>query len=157
MEPKPFKSIDEQIHILQDRGMIIDDASRARNALETIGYYKLSGYSYPFRRKREGTNEIADEFTEGTTFEQVLAVYSYDETLREATAHELSRSEIAFRALIGHELGKPLHTSTLCPTNSAPKPGTRTTQGPRKNIVGGLSTTKPSLAPRTRTRFFTIS
>ena len=92
MEPKPFKSIDEQIHILQDRGMIIDDASRARNALETIGYYKLSGYSYPFRRKREGTNEIADEFTEGTTFEEVLAVYSYDETLREATAHELSRT-----------------------------------------------------------------
>lgn len=121
MEPKPFKSIDEQIGILQDRGMIIDDASRARNALETIGYYKLSGYSYPFRRKREGTNEIADEFTEGTTFEQVLAVYIYDETLREATAHELSRTEIAFRALIGHELGKTAPHLHLMPHELGPK------------------------------------
>lgn len=101
--------------------MIIDDASRARNALETIGYYKLSGYSYPFRRKREGTNEIADEFTEGTTFEQVLAVYIYDETLREATAHELSRTEIAFRALIGHELGKTAPHLHLMPHELGPK------------------------------------
>ena len=30
--------------------MIIDDIETARKALEKISYYRLSGYSYPFRQ-----------------------------------------------------------------------------------------------------------
>lgn len=47
---KPFRTIDEQIDILRSRGVIIDDIETARKALETISYYRLSGYSYPFRQ-----------------------------------------------------------------------------------------------------------
>ena len=37
MEPKPFKSVDDQIAILQDRGMEIGDDEFARRALREIG------------------------------------------------------------------------------------------------------------------------
>ena len=47
---KPFKTIDEQIELLRYRGMTIADDEVARHALETLGYYRLSGYSYPFRK-----------------------------------------------------------------------------------------------------------
>ena len=47
---KPFKTIDEQIELLRYRGMTIADDEVARHALERIGYYRLSGYSYPFRK-----------------------------------------------------------------------------------------------------------
>ena len=40
MEPKPFKSVDDQIAILQDRGMEICDDEFARRALREIGYYR---------------------------------------------------------------------------------------------------------------------
>lgn len=41
-------SIDEQIKRLQDRGMRIDDAARAKRYLTNIGYYRLSAYWLPF-------------------------------------------------------------------------------------------------------------
>ncbi len=46
---KPFKTIDEQIELLRYRGMTIADDEVARHALETLGYYRLSGYWYSFR------------------------------------------------------------------------------------------------------------
>lgn len=51
---KPFRTIDEQIDILRSRGMIIDVIETARKALEKISYYRLSGYSYPFRQYDKG-------------------------------------------------------------------------------------------------------
>lgn len=46
---KPWMSIEEQLTRLQERGMQISDADKARECLERIGYYRLSGYWYDFR------------------------------------------------------------------------------------------------------------
>lgn len=77
---KPFRSIDEQIELLGCRGMIIDDNEVARHALERIGYYRLSGYSYPFRKHapNDTTEWRSDQFMEGTKFDQVLKLYEFD-------------------------------------------------------------------------------
>lgn len=48
---KPFKTISQQLALLESRGMLIEDPVLAARALETIGYYRLSGYSYPFRKR----------------------------------------------------------------------------------------------------------
>jgi abortive infection bacteriophage resistance protein len=47
---KPFLGIDQQIVLLQERGMGITDPARAADYLKRIGYYRLSAYWYPFRR-----------------------------------------------------------------------------------------------------------
>jgi abortive infection bacteriophage resistance protein len=49
---KPWKSIDEQVEILHSRGLQIDDGERAKRYLRRLGYYRLSGYWYPFRQFR---------------------------------------------------------------------------------------------------------
>lgn len=46
---KPHLSIPKQIGLLKSRGMAISDDTKAAHALERIGYYRLSGYWYPFR------------------------------------------------------------------------------------------------------------
>jgi len=86
--------------------MIIDDIDTARKALESISYYRLSGYSYPFRQYDRKSRTRSDQFTPETNLEQVLALYRFDERLRATTFQELSRIEVGLRALIGYALGK---------------------------------------------------
>lgn len=113
---KPFRTIDEQIDILRSRGMIIGDIETARKALESISYYRLSGYSYPFRQYDRKRRTRSDQFTPETNLEQVLALYRFDERLRTTTFQELSRIEVGLRALIGYTLGTDhpyLHLASL--------------------------------------------
>ena len=48
--PKVWKSYEEQLEILKSRGLQIGDEKKALAYLRTIGYYRLSGYLYPFRQ-----------------------------------------------------------------------------------------------------------
>ena len=113
---KPFRTIDEQIDILRSRGMVIDNIEAAQKALESISYYRLSGYSYPFRQYDKESRTRSDQFSPKTNLEQVLALYRFDERLRTTTFQELSRIEVGLRALIGYTLGKDhpyLHLASL--------------------------------------------
>lgn len=106
MEPKPFKSVDDQIAILQDRGMEICDDEFARRALREIGYYRLSGYSYPYRAVQAETGLLSDNFIEGTTIEKAVKLYRFDQELRAVTGLQLAKIEIVLRVMISHELGR---------------------------------------------------
>lgn len=44
-DTKPFKTIDEQLDLLIDRGLIVTDRDKALNVLSRINYYRLSAYS----------------------------------------------------------------------------------------------------------------
>ena len=86
--------------------MVIDNIEAAQKALESISYYRLSGYSYPFRQYDKESRTRSDQFSPKTNLEQVLALYRFDERLRTTTFQELSRIEVGLRALIGYTLGK---------------------------------------------------
>ena len=43
---KPWTSLDEQVSILVQRGLT--DAPEYRDLIERTGYYRLSGFAYPF-------------------------------------------------------------------------------------------------------------
>jgi abortive infection bacteriophage resistance protein len=53
MENKPFKSINEQIDLLKERGLIIEDIPYAYRILSHVNYYRLSGYTLTLRRNDE--------------------------------------------------------------------------------------------------------
>lgn len=106
MEPKPFKSVDDQISILRERGIEIHDLEFARSVLREIGYYRLSGYSYPYRAVQAEAALLSDNFIEGTTIEKVVKLYRYDQELRAVTGLQLAKIEIVLRVMISHELGR---------------------------------------------------
>lgn len=103
---KPFKTISQQLALLESRGMLIEDSVLAAHALETIGYYRLSGYSYPFRKRLADVIGRDQAFVEGTRFADVLSLYAFDVKLRSAAFAQLACIEIALRSWIGNEVGK---------------------------------------------------
>ncbi|WP_213578571.1 Abi family protein [Rhodococcus sp. USK13] len=112
---KTFKTIPEQVELLRSRGMEIPDESSATRILETVGYYRLSGYWYPYRKRRPVPTadpkvlpgyEAMDEFASGTTLEQVVRLYEFDRKLKLLVLDAIERIEVAMRMRIGHALGQ---------------------------------------------------
>ncbi len=101
---KVWRTHDEQVELLVQRGMDVGDRDRAVGVLQRINYYRLSGYWYPFRQQA-GTGR-GDDFYPGTRLDDVVALYEFDARLRAAAFSVLAPIELAFRALIGHELGR---------------------------------------------------
>lgn len=50
---KNWKSFDEQLDQLIERGLVVTDRAKALECLERIGYYRLSGYWYAFRERSD--------------------------------------------------------------------------------------------------------
>ena len=71
---KDPKTIDQQVQILIDRGLIVSDIEIAKEFLNQVNYYRFSGYLKLFSAN--------DKFNENTTFENIVEVYSFDCELR---------------------------------------------------------------------------
>jgi len=86
----------------------IADDEVARHALETLGYYRLSGYWYSFREHapEEALGCRSDLFIPGTSFDQVIRLYDFDTQLRVTVFKELTKIEVSLRAIIGYEIGE---------------------------------------------------
>ena len=99
MKHKPYLTIDEQIKLLSsDRGLIIDDINKAKEALLNLNYYRLSGYSLTLRKN--------NKFYKGTHFDDILQIYNFDRDLRVLIFSYLEDIEISLRSHVATELGK---------------------------------------------------
>jgi abortive infection bacteriophage resistance protein len=121
---KPWKSYEDQLNQLIQRGLIVTDRTKALEYLERIGYYRLSGYWFPFRErsgtccpliapigrkkfKRGDTDQfVLDAFKEGASFQNTVDLYVFDKKLRLLIMDALERIEIGLRVDISHSLGK---------------------------------------------------
>jgi len=107
---KPFLGIQEQIALLKSRGMVISDEAATADYLSKIGYYRLSGYWYPFRESEvsgnPGTVVVKDTFRKGTEFDHALKLYVFDKHLRLHFLDALERIEVGLRVEIALLLGQ---------------------------------------------------
>jgi abortive infection bacteriophage resistance protein len=91
---KPALSFDDQINLLESRGLLIPDKTRAKNYFSNISYYRLSAYMLPLRQKE------SEDFLSNTTFDDVLNLYLFDREFRILVFDVIERLEIAFRTQI---------------------------------------------------------
>lgn len=103
---KPWTGIEDQLATLAARGLQVSDNAKALEYLQRIGYYRLSGYWYPFRRRDAATGDVTDDFKHGATLQNAVDLYVFDKQLRLLTMDALERVEIALRVDIAHTLGK---------------------------------------------------
>lgn len=110
--PKPPTSVQQQIALLRERGMVVED-DEAQQWLSTVGYYRLSGYWYT-RRKisdpllTEGSPPRpvrTDIFVPGTRFSDITALYEFDRKLRTQVHDGIERVEIALRTSLAEVIG----------------------------------------------------
>jgi abortive infection bacteriophage resistance protein len=88
-------TVDEQILLLEARGMILDlSKDKVKEILMDIGYYRLGFYWHPFEKNK------AHEFEENTKFSDVVALYYLDVDLRHLLLKYLNRFEIHFRTQV---------------------------------------------------------
>ena len=104
---KTWLSFEQQLVSLKNKGMQVDTDSLATSYLERVGYYRLSGYWYPFRQFDKGaTNQRLGLFVNNTHFQHIVDLYIFDKKLRLLAIDALERIEMAVRVDIAHTLGK---------------------------------------------------
>ncbi|MDC3411860.1 Abi family protein [Aquibacillus sp. 3ASR75-11] len=84
------------------RNLEVDNSKFAEETLKRINYYRLSAYMLTLKED--------NEFIEGTTFNQLLAIYEVDRKLRHLLMEALETIEIAFRTHITYLIA---HNGTL--------------------------------------------
>lgn len=92
---KPAKTIEEQITLLKERGIIIDDYDFAKFFLTNNNYYRLMGYAYQFKTEKE-------VYLENTNFSTIAKIYHFDRSLRQIIYPLLEVLEISFRAKLAY-------------------------------------------------------
>lgn len=93
---KTFKTIPEQMAILESRGMVVGE--EAAIVLLRENYYSIvNGYKDPFLDKRAMQASADDVYLEGTRFEWLCSLFEFDRELRQITFSYLIRAEAALR------------------------------------------------------------
>jgi len=92
---KPAKTIEEQITLLKERGIVINDHEFAKFFLANNNYYRLMGYAYHFKTEQE-------TYKENTKFSTFTKIYNFDRSLRQAIFPLLEVLEVSFRAKLAY-------------------------------------------------------
>ena len=91
MPAKPFLTYDEQIALLESRGLKVNDHGFAEQILKHHNYYRLSAYRFPFQDRD-------DHFKSEVQFEDLWKLYQFDRGLRLLVSEACKSLEISIRA-----------------------------------------------------------
>lgn len=98
---KPPTTLDQQIALLQGRGLQVSDVEGCRTTLYNTSYYRLSGYARQFQVNPRLRN---DEFNPGVSLEQITRVAELDTELALALLRCLGAIERVVRARFAYDL-----------------------------------------------------
>ncbi len=93
---KRYSSPSELLNILQSRGLNCSDTENAEEILKSIGYYRLSGYLYPFLRIPKSEHR----YKSGSTLGSALCLYEFDREFRFLVFDQIERIEVAVRSAV---------------------------------------------------------
>ncbi len=96
---KQFKTIDEQVEILKDKGLTIPDEEKAKKILLRENYFFINGYRQVFLK---GNNE--KRFKEGSTFDELYALFMFDRNIRNVMFKHLLIVENNLKSIFSYHL-----------------------------------------------------
>ena len=99
MNKKEFRTIDEQMDILENKGLVINNRAITAEILLRENYFFLNGYRTPFYTKNK-------KFKPGTTFEELYSLFLFDRNLRNILFKNLLIVENNIKSIISYTLSK---------------------------------------------------
>jgi abortive infection bacteriophage resistance protein len=90
-------TFEEQLTLLQERGLQVLDRERAMRWLSKVSYYRLSAYFLPFKD--------GERFRPDVEFNDIAGLYIFDRKLRLLVLDAIERIEVAVRTVITYEIG----------------------------------------------------
>lgn len=94
---KTFHSIHDQVLLLSDRGLFIQNDEDTIRVLNSISYFRLSGYWWPMQ-----SDKINHIFKPNSKFSDVVMLYHFDKELRMLLFDVIEQIEIALRTRMGY-------------------------------------------------------
>lgn len=91
----PPTTIDQQLKLLESRGMIISDKTFATDFLNKVSYYRFVGYALHYEKFKDRIR--THKYKDNTTFEDVTSIYYFDDKLRSVLFDAITHIEVAFR------------------------------------------------------------
>ncbi len=101
MGAKTFKTLEEQIEILQNKGLIIDDVEYTKNILLRENYFFISGYRHLFIK-----SENDRTYLPGTDFKELYSMFDFDRQIRNIIFKNLLIIENNIKSIFSYELSK---------------------------------------------------
>ena len=98
---KVFKTIDEQIGILESKGLEIPEKEFAKIVLLKENYFFLSGYRHIFMKQNKDSKFIA-----GTTFNELYTMFLFDRKIRNIFFKNILVVENNIKSLLSYQLSK---------------------------------------------------
>ena len=98
---KTFKSLEEQIEIMKNKGLVINDESFCKEVLLRENYFFLNGYRRAFMKNRDKSR-----FINGTTFEELYSLFLFDRKIRNILFKNILIVENNIKSIISYQLSK---------------------------------------------------
>lgn len=99
MVTKEFKTLNEQIDILKEKGLTIKDDDYTKKVLLRENYFFLNGYRHLFLSEK-------DKFIPGTRFEELYSLFLFDRSLRNIVFKYLLVIENNLKSITSYVLSK---------------------------------------------------
>lgn len=101
MGKKVFKTIDEQIDILEHKGISFEDFPNASDVLVRENYFFLNGYRHLFLKSQNDSS-----FIEGTKFSELYGLFSFDRQLRNILFKNILIVENNIKSIFSYVISK---------------------------------------------------
>ena len=96
---KEFKNLDEQIAILESKGLIVNNKDYAKEVLMRENYFFLNGYRHLFMKSVNNKKYI-----DGTTFEELYSLFLFDRSFRNILFKNILIIENNVKSIISYML-----------------------------------------------------
>lgn len=105
---KPATTLEQQLDLLENRGMIINNRPQAAHYLAHLNYYRLGAYWLNFE-----SDHKSHQFKPKTHFEDIVNLYVFDRELRLLVLDAIERIEVSLRSqwayCLAHQYGSHPH------------------------------------------------
>lgn len=110
---KDFASHDEQLKILEGRGLKVPDKAAAKRILSRENYYALvDGYKEPFLENDIALNPYGlERYQAGTEFDHLYALHRFDRKLRLLLLNELLKFEKNIKSKVAYRFSEQFKES----------------------------------------------
>lgn len=107
MSDKPFLTIDEQVRLLESRGLDVDEDTGP--TLMREGYYSIvNGYKDLFLDTGKSRESGEDRYLEGISFSDLYTLFTFDRELRSLTFRYLILAEAKIKTAVAYAFSKAL-------------------------------------------------
>ena len=101
MKSKTFKTLDEQIDILVNKGLVVDDVEATKSILLRENYFFLSGYRHLFMDPIDNKR-----YLEGTTFKELYSMFLFDRQIRNIIFKNILIVENNLKSILAYVMSK---------------------------------------------------